>query len=87
MPTGKMSTPYYFVDVVTGIVEFLFRNLVSKKLVAALRTFAKTFYCLAHTIRTLQVGNITATWTIHSKKNGMRVARLELARLLQVKGF
>jgi len=50
MPTGKMSTPYHLVDVFTGIVDILFGNLVSKKLIAALWTFAETLYRLAHTI-------------------------------------
>jgi hypothetical protein len=50
MPTGKVSTPYYFVDVVAGIVYIFFWNFVSEKLIAALRTFAKAPYRLAHTV-------------------------------------
>ena len=80
MPTGKVSTPYYFVDVVTGIIDIFFWNLISKKFIAALGTLAEAPYRLAHTIRALEVRNITATWTIHNKKNGMRVGRLELPR-------
>ena len=50
MPTGKVSTPYYFVDVVAGIVDIFFWNLVSKKLIAALGTLAEAPYRLAHTV-------------------------------------
>ena len=50
MPAGKVSTPYYFVDIVTGIVDIFFWNFVSKKLIVALRTLAEAPYRLAHTI-------------------------------------
>jgi len=50
MPTGKVSTPYYFVDVVAGIVDIFFRNLISKKLIIAVRALAEAPYRLAHTI-------------------------------------
>ena len=50
MPAGKVSTPYHLVDVFTGIVDILFGNLVSKKLIAALRALAEAPYRLAHTI-------------------------------------
>ena len=50
MPTGKVSTPYYFVDVVTGIVDIFFWNLVSEELIVALRTFTEAPYRLTHTI-------------------------------------
>ena len=68
MPTDKVSTPYYFVDVVAGIVDVFFWNLVGEKLITALWTLAEAPYRLAHTIRTLEVRNITATRTIHDKK-------------------
>jgi hypothetical protein len=50
MPTGEVSTPYYFVNVVAGIIDIFFGNLVSKKLIAALRALAEAPYRLAHTI-------------------------------------
>ena len=50
MPAGQVSTPYHLVDVFTGIIDILFGNLVGEKLIGAFRTFAETFYRLAHTI-------------------------------------
>lgn len=50
MPTDKVSTPYYLVDVVTGIVDIFFWNFVGEKLITALWTLAEAPYRLTHTI-------------------------------------